>query len=670
MKKAILLKALIVLLALLAPLAATGAGPEDSYWLETLREVHSRFTGKKGTFAHFGDSITVTLAFWTPLLNSRKNAPRELEEAFTIVKEHQRPECWRDWKGPEYGNDGGKTIRWARENISAWLQKLNPEVALLMLGTNDLHQLELDEYQAKTRQVIEKCLANGTVVILSTIPPRSGFVEKSTVFAQAIRSLAEELKLPLVDFHAEVLKRRPGDWDGAMDKFKEFKDYDVPTLIARDGVHPSYPRKYQNDYSEEALSSSGYSLRNALVLLKYAEVVEALRSSPPSRPWFPKAPPLPPPSGEVVEVRDVAGLFEAVENAKPGRTIAVADGRYPLPKTLRIKTDRVTLRSREGKRENVILDGKDNDLGELVAITRAAEVTIADLTIQNARWNGFKIDSETGVQGLTIRNCIVHNVWQRGIKGVKVPEEGREKLRPTGCRVQYCLLYNDHPKDFADDSRDTPQTFDGNYIGGIDIMYAKGWTLSDNVFAGIQGRTRQARGAVFLWNESADCVVERNIIIDCDSGICLGNSSKDEKTRVHAIRCVVRNNFITRAPENGILADYTEGCKILHNTIHDPESRLQRLIRIVHENSGLLVANNLLSGPKIRVESESKIDFKGNLEGDFARRFADPERGDLHLKAPGGEGIDKGAPLSEVAEDIDRTPRGEKPEIGADEVKR
>jgi len=142
-----------------------------------------------------------------------------------------------------------------------------------------------------------------------------------------------------------------------MDKFKEFKDYDVPTLIARDGVHPSYPRKYQNDYSEEALSSSGYSLRNALVLLKYAEVVEALRSSPPSRPWFPKAPPLPPPSGEVVEVRDVAGLFEAVESAKPGGTIAVADGRYPLPKTLRIQTDGVTLRSQRGKREDVVLDG-------------------------------------------------------------------------------------------------------------------------------------------------------------------------------------------------------------------------------------------------------------------------------------------------------------------------
>jgi len=37
-----------------------------------------------------------------------------------------------------------------------------------------------------------------------------------------------------------------------------------------------------------------------------------------------------------------------------------------------------------------------------------------------------------------------------------------------------------------------------NYVGGIDAMYARQWTICDNVFVGIQGRTRAARGAVFL----------------------------------------------------------------------------------------------------------------------------------------------------------------------------
>jgi hypothetical protein len=124
--------------------------------------------------------------------------------------------------------------------------------------------------------VVRKCLENGTVVILSTIPPRHGFAEKAALFAQAEREIARDLKVPLVDFHREILKRRPEDWDGAMEKFSSWEGYDVPTLLSRDGVHPSYPQRYQGDFSEEALNCCGYGLRNYLTLLKYAEVVRAL----------------------------------------------------------------------------------------------------------------------------------------------------------------------------------------------------------------------------------------------------------------------------------------------------------------------------------------------------------------------------------------------------------
>ena len=55
----------------------------------------------------------------------------------------------------------------------------------------------------------------------------------------------------------------------------------MPTLLARDGVHPSAPRLYQDDYSEKALRNHGYGLRNYLVLMKYAEVIESLAAPPP-----------------------------------------------------------------------------------------------------------------------------------------------------------------------------------------------------------------------------------------------------------------------------------------------------------------------------------------------------------------------------------------------------
>jgi len=402
---------------------------KDQYWADAMTKVRSNFTGEKGTFAHFGDSITVTLAFWTPLLYTRKNASEEMQKAYRLVEQYLKKDCWRDWKGPVFGNEGRMTIRWAHENIDSWLARLNPEVALIMFGTNDLGSVGLQEYIKKTREVVQKCLNNGTVVILSTIPPRHGLADKAAVYADAVRTIAHQMKVPLTDFHAEILKRRPDDWDGALNKFSQYNGYDVPTLLSRDGVHPSNPKSCCDDYSQEGLKCCGYSLRNYLVLMKYAEVLQTVGLvspakdkkspkpkvrppaviNPPDQPWFPKAPALPSPAGQVIKVSNVQELFKAVEEVKPGGTILLADGHYLMPRYIEIKTDNVTLRGTSGHRESVVIDGAKSSHGELVGVRACSGVTIADLTIQNIQYNGFKINSDSNVQNLTIYNCIIHN---------------------------------------------------------------------------------------------------------------------------------------------------------------------------------------------------------------------------------------------------------------------
>jgi hypothetical protein len=134
------------------------------------------------------------------------------------------------------------------------------------------------------------------------------------------------------------------------------------------------------------------------------------------------------------------------------------------------------------------------------------------------------------------------------------------------------------------------------------------------------------------------------------------------------VRFTARNNFITRAPEAGIVTVYTKDCKLLNNTIHDPQSRLQRLLRTVFTNDGLLIANNLLSGSGMRNESENKITFLNNLIQDVSDSFIDPAQGNLHLKSTAIGAIDKALVLPEVVEDFDRQPREAKPDIGADEI--
>jgi lysophospholipase L1-like esterase len=247
---------------------------EPPAWVAAMKKVHADFKGTPGTFAQFGDSITVTMAFWAPLQGEPKKMSPEMSKALDAVKAYLKKDCWRDWKGPEYGSDGRKTIRWADENLDTWLKKLNPEVVLIMFGTNDLNDVPLAEYEKKTRSVVERCLKNGSVVILTTIPPRSGLADRAKQYADAQRAIAKDLQVPLIDYQAEILKRRPDDWDGSLAKFKDSPGdgYQVPTLISRDGVHPSIPSKF-GDFSDESLSNNGYGLRSYLTLMTYADVL-------------------------------------------------------------------------------------------------------------------------------------------------------------------------------------------------------------------------------------------------------------------------------------------------------------------------------------------------------------------------------------------------------------
>ena len=121
-----------------------------------MKEVRARFTGAPGTLALFGDSITVSLAFWAPLQGEPKQLSAEAAAALRLVKVHQQPQCWREWRGPEHGNNGSMTIRWAHENVDAWLKKLNPEVAVIIFGSNDLGELGVQEYEQKTGEVVDQ----------------------------------------------------------------------------------------------------------------------------------------------------------------------------------------------------------------------------------------------------------------------------------------------------------------------------------------------------------------------------------------------------------------------------------------------------------------------------------------------------------------------------------
>ena len=56
-----------------------------------MRRVHARFTGTNGTLAQFGDSITITMAYWVPLAGDPKNMSVEAARAHSTVKTYLKP---------------------------------------------------------------------------------------------------------------------------------------------------------------------------------------------------------------------------------------------------------------------------------------------------------------------------------------------------------------------------------------------------------------------------------------------------------------------------------------------------------------------------------------------------------------------------------------------------
>src|SRR5687767_7987564 len=96
---------------IIAALAATSpvrAADEPPTWVESVQKVHANFTGKPGTLALFGDSITVSRAFWSPLASAPKDLPDPIAKSLAVVNKYLIDDCWSKWRGAEYGSDGGK----------------------------------------------------------------------------------------------------------------------------------------------------------------------------------------------------------------------------------------------------------------------------------------------------------------------------------------------------------------------------------------------------------------------------------------------------------------------------------------------------------------------------------------------------------------------------------
>ena len=294
-------------------------------------------------------------------------------------------------------------------------------------------------------------------------------------------------------------------------------------------------------------------LRPILFALAVTHFISIARAEPGSIPtWFPKAPALPPPGGEVIRVGDVNQLMVSVDRAGPGSTILLGDGQYQLPHPIVLqKKTNVTIRSAAGDPGKVTILGKgwaSNAKGDdLIHIAQCDGVTIADLTLADCQSYGVKVEAENAPRNVHIYNCRFHDIGVRAIKG----SAGKDiNVRAVKGSVRYCVFENTKvpPADWL---------FGGDYISAIDMMALEDWTFSENVFHNIKGRNGGGRAAIFVWVRSRRVIVERNLISGCDRGIAFGNpgqstANKPGEKLTYVANAIIQNNMITGGADCGI----------------------------------------------------------------------------------------------------------------------
>lgn len=248
---------------------------EDWDYAPAMKMVAKKFTGTEGVVVHFGDSITHANPY-SQWARSGKGKTKEDEEICKWMHTGKQNDldgwylCSVDKPGgrSETAAGGMRIDQFLKgghnglPSLAQLLKKYNPQIAVLMLGTNDASAgIKLADYERDMEKGVDLILANGTICILSTIPPHPGRIELAKSYNVALRQIAKAKKIPLIDYEKEILKRQPDNWNG--------------TLLGKNDVHPTAGKgdiKSSSEPTEENLKNSGYLLRGWLSVQKIAEV--------------------------------------------------------------------------------------------------------------------------------------------------------------------------------------------------------------------------------------------------------------------------------------------------------------------------------------------------------------------------------------------------------------
>ena len=364
-------------------------------------------------------------------------------------------------------------------------------------------------------------------------------------------------------------------------------------------------------------------------------------------------------AAETVAVSSVSELRSAVSSANSsggGVTILVADGTYTLDNGLYISAPGITIAGQSGSRDKVVIEGDEMSstarVGNVITVA-ADDFTLEHVTLQKSRYHLIQIKGESDADSPTIRNCILRDAYEQILK-VSVDLSNTSVSSDRGL-VENCL--------FEDTAGIGPQF----YIGGIDAHSSSEWVVRNNTFRNIISPSGSvAQYAVHFWNDSADNLVERNLVVDCDRGIGFGLNSRGN------VGGTIKNNMIYHSGRGtfadvGIAIHNSPGTAVYNNTVYMEGSYPHAIEYRFGGTTGAEIVNNLTNRTIRRLDG-ANASLATNVENASLDWFVNAAAGDLHLAAPISAVVDQGTTLASVTRDFDGDRRDGAYDIGADEI--
>ena len=364
---------------------------------------------------------------------------------------------------------------------------------------------------------------------------------------------------------------------------------------------------------------------------------------------------------ETINVGTVAELENAIayaNNSGGNKTILLEDGTYTLKDTLYLNASNVTVGSQSGNRTKVIIQGDAMSSSARVGnIFRVAgsHFQIRDVTLQKCGWHTIQIVGEQNADFPVIRNCVLRDSYEQLLK-VSV-DLGNTNIAADNGIVENCL--------FEYSAGIGPQY----YIGGVDAHAAKNWVVRNNAFRNIISPGGSvAEFAVHFWSNSANNIVEKNLIVNCDRGVGFGLDGRPNSGGI------IRNNMIYHAANKGQYADtgiaLTESpdTAIYNNTIFMQNDFPWAIEYRFPSTRNVIIANNL-TNKTIMARDGATGTVTNNVTNASSSWFVDVLNGDLHLASRISAVVDKGQAISGLSDDFDNQsrPEGAGVDIGADE---